>query len=443
MRVRITLSILLAAVLIPFEVVGQTNDEMRYSVQIASLGSMQLALDAGRQWATPDMPVYVVPVEVQGRTYYRVMAGLLSTQQEASALMNDLVARGIKESANAWDVRDTNLAFALDAYPSEAEAQRARDQARSTGIPAYVIPVEENGALEYWTWAGGFANGGEALVLQNLLTRQGENPPLLRRMGLNPAAARTLADRLAQQAAADLAREAEMVEEAPPAEEPPAEEAPPPAEEAPPAEQAPPPTQEPPAQEAPPPAQEEEAPAMPAANPAPDAAIPPTSTDAGSANFTSIFIGAVGTATAFASAPSVSAPMGYGGAIIAGILLGGIVEIGGHGGAEYVSQDGAFGTTAATATVLSYSAFGGLYTPALGVGGVSFRLGGRGGWSSGQVRVSVDDLSATADLETGVFVEPVLKVGSGSLRLIGAFRYFLDDTSAADWTGSLGVVWGT
>ena len=139
----------------------------------------------------------------------------------------------------------------------------------------------------------------------------------------------------------------------------------------------------------------------------------------------------------------MSGPRGYGGAIIAGVLLGGIVELGGHGGAEYVSEDNAFGAGAATATVLSYSGFGGLYTPALGLGGVSIRLGGRGGWSQGRVRFTVADISSTADLETGVFVEPVLKIGSGSLQLIGAFRYFLDDTSAADWTGSFGFIWGT
>lgn len=181
----------------------------------------------------------------------------------------------------------------------------------------------------------------------------------------------------------------------------------------------------------------------PEERPTPEAAIPPSPAPQAGSNFTSIFVGAIGTTTAYAGAPSVSGPTGYGGALIAGVLLGGIVELGGHGGAEYVSEDGAFGTTAATATVLSYSAFGGLYTPALELGGVSVRLGGRGGWSSGQVRFSVADVTSTADLETGVFVEPVLKIGSGSLRLIGAFRYFLDDTSAADWTGSFGVVWGT
>ena len=441
MRVRITLSILLAFTLIPLGIAGQSNEEMRYSVQIASLGSMQLALDASRDLRRPDMPVYVVPVEVQGRTYYRVMAGMLPTQQQAAALMNDLVAQGVKESANAWDVRDTNLAFALDAHASEADAQRARDQAQSAGIPAYVVPVEENGALEYWTWAGGFANGGEAVVLQNLLTREGENPPLLRRMGLNETAVRIFQDRLAQEAAAAEAQAAEAAAAEAAAAEPPAAQEPP-------AQQ--PPAEEPPAEEEPPAAQQEESPPPPATDrqlpeerPSTEAAIPPTSVTSDPVNFTSIFVGAVGTATAYASAPSVSSPMGYGGALIAGVLLGGIVEIGGHGGAEYVSEDGAFGTGAATATVLSYSAFGGLYTPAVRLGGISLRVGGRGGWGAARVRVSVADVTTTVDMDTGVFVEPVLKLGSGSLGLIGAFRYFLDDESGADWTGSFGVIWGT
>ena len=123
------------------------------------------------------MPVYVVPVEVQGRTYYRVMAGMLATRQEAEALMSHLVARGIKESANAWDVRETNLAFALGTHASEAEALRARDEARATGVPAYVIPAEENGALTYRTWAGGFADTGESAVLQGILTGLGHRAP--------------------------------------------------------------------------------------------------------------------------------------------------------------------------------------------------------------------------------------------------------------------------
>ena len=434
MRVRTTLFTLLVSAWIPLGIAGQANQEMRYSVQISSLGSMQLALDATRQLRSPDMPAYVVPVQVQGRTYYRVMAGLLPTQQQATALMNDLVARGLKESANAWDVRDTNLAFALDAHASEAEAYRARDEAQARGIPAYVVPVEENGGLEYWTWAGGFANSAESTVLQDLLTRQGDTPPLLRRSGLTAVDARILTDRLAQEAAAEqaaaerAAQEAEAAAAAAPTETPP---------------DAAPPAEEPPmAQEV-----EEEAPPMPTAaqqeaameRSTPEAAIPPTSAPEGSNNFTSIFVGAVGTTTAYAG----SGPMGYGGAIIAGVLLGGIVEIGGHGGAEYVSEDGAFGSTAATATVLSYSGFGGLYTPALRLGGVSVRIGGRGGWGAGQVRVSASGFSTTVDMDTGVFVEPVLKIGSGSLQVIGAFRYFLDEMSGADWTGSFGVIWGT
>ncbi len=436
MWLRASLVLSLLCTLLSPGITAQTTQEMRFSVQVAALGSMDQALGASRQWARSDVPMYVVPAEVNGRTYYRVMAGMLSTRQEAVNLMNRLVAEGIKSSANAWDVKETGLAFRLGTHPSEAEAVRARDDAQSRGIPAYVVAAEENGGLAYGTWAGGFASASEATVLRGLLAGQGLDRELSSRTGLNPSDAQLLATRLAQEEAEAQQAAQRAAEEA--------AAAPPPVEETPPA-QGTVRSGEPPARNDPPPPAVDPRPAT-EETPRPGdavAEVPPTPAASDSPNFTSIFVGAVGTFTTYAGGLTTSGPTGYGGALIAGVLLGGYVELGGHGGAEYVSEEGAFGVGTATATVLSYSAFGGLYTPALALGGTSIRIGGRGGWSSGQVRVSVADISTTVDLETGVFVEPVIKVGAGSLGLIGAFRYFIEDTSPADWTASLGVIWGT
>ena len=377
MWLRASLVLSLLCTLVSPGISAQTSQEMRYSVQVAALGSMSQGLDASRQWASPDVPMYVVPVEVNGRTYYRVMAGMLSNRQDAVNLMNRLVAEGVKSSANAWDIKETALAFRLGTHPSEAEAVRARSDAQARGIPAYVIPAEENGELVYGTWAGGFATAPEATILQGLLAGQGLDQELSSRSGLNAADAQLLAARLAEQ-------EAQAREEAQQAAEQAA--APPPVEEAPPTQEAtqgaePPERDDPPT---PPAAVEPRAELDETPRPGEAEAELQTPTGGATPNFTSIFVGAVGTFTTYASGPTTSGPTGYGGGLIAGVLLGGYVELGGQGGAEYVSEEGAFGTAAATATVLNYSAFGGLYTPALSLAGTSIRIGGRGGWSSGQ-----------------------------------------------------------
>ena len=63
-------------------------ERLRYAVQIAAFADADRADAARMQWATPERPIYVTPVEVDGRIFHRVLAGLFSEREEAEALMS-------------------------------------------------------------------------------------------------------------------------------------------------------------------------------------------------------------------------------------------------------------------------------------------------------------------------------------------------------------------
>lgn len=236
------LYILLSAVLLSSQPLqGQTspNQDLRYSVLVASMATLDDARALQLEHHSTRVPYYIVPVQVNRAVYYRVLAGMFADRDEAISLMNDLVARGVKESASAWHVRETSLAFPLGSYGSEAESRTAVAAALNQGIPAYAVVTSLGGSPSFTVLAGGFENESEAAYLAGALSDRGMPSGLQPRRGLVPS-----------EAAQITAQEPLTTEDPPPPptdrDAPPADERPPLAEET----QTPPPGQ---AEETPPP----------------------------------------------------------------------------------------------------------------------------------------------------------------------------------------------
>ncbi|NNM33034.1 MAG: SPOR domain-containing protein [Gemmatimonadetes bacterium] len=230
------LYILLSAVLLVSQPLqGQTppNQPLRYSVLVASMATLDDARSLQLEHNTDPVPFYIVPVQVNRAVYYRVLAGMFADRNDAVSLMNDLVARGVKESASAWHVRETALAFALGSYSSETESRTAVAAALNQGIPAYRVVTSIGGNPSFVVLAGGFENETEAAYLAGALSERGMPAGLEERRGLLPMDAGQVS-----------AEEALTTDEEPPSptdmDAPPADERPPVAEE----NQATPPVQE-------------------------------------------------------------------------------------------------------------------------------------------------------------------------------------------------------
>ncbi len=158
-----------------------------YSVAIASHGTLDEARARQRDLAWLEDPVYIVPVTVRGSTWYRVLAGMLQTEGEARFLMQRLVDRGVKESANNWDVRPTRFVFGFGLQASEEEAQATVSALQVQGIGAYAVPAGVGGnADSHYVYAGGFENADEGRVLEGQVRAAGFSAVLVERIGLTP-----------------------------------------------------------------------------------------------------------------------------------------------------------------------------------------------------------------------------------------------------------------
>jgi cell division septation protein DedD len=167
------------------EVDPPAESALPYSVLIASYSSLDDALRRQSEWGRTDLPFYVAPTTVRGVVYYRVFAGLLPTRDEAVAVMDELVRRGVKDTARSWDVRPARLAFAFGTYPDAERAREVADSLGDRGVPAYVVGVAgETGAAHYRVYAGGYESREDARPLRDQIDRSGLQTELVERVGV-------------------------------------------------------------------------------------------------------------------------------------------------------------------------------------------------------------------------------------------------------------------
>lgn len=162
--------------------------ELPYSVLIASFSSLDDARVLRSRLTRADTRAYVAPTPVRGVVYFRVFAGMLPERDQANELMGELVRRGLKETANDWDVRPARYAFSFGSYPSSEDATSVVETLEAKGIPAYVVPVPGREAAEtaYRIYAGGFEDEEGAGPLREIIAGAGLDAELVERVGLVP-----------------------------------------------------------------------------------------------------------------------------------------------------------------------------------------------------------------------------------------------------------------
>jgi hypothetical protein len=169
---------------------GGVEVPMGYSVGLASYESEAEALavttDLGTRVSEPQF--IAAPVEVNGRVYWRVLAGPVPGIQDAEGLRSTLPPRLGYASGAAWVVHWTPMAFLLAQAPSLSEAQATAASLRSRTIPAYVLEGTSGSGSPVWrVYAGAYSSDEEAAVLaQRILEVEGSVPDLARRTGLAP-----------------------------------------------------------------------------------------------------------------------------------------------------------------------------------------------------------------------------------------------------------------
>jgi cell division septation protein DedD len=169
---------------------GGVEVPLGYSVGLASYESeaeaLAVAADLGTRVSEPQF--IAAPVEVNGRVYWRVLAGPVQGIQDAEGLRSTLPPRLGYASGSAWVVHWTPMAFLLAQAPSLAQAQATAASLRSSTIPAYVLEGTSGDGSPVWrVYAGAYSSEEEASVLaQRLREVQGTVPDLVRRTGLPP-----------------------------------------------------------------------------------------------------------------------------------------------------------------------------------------------------------------------------------------------------------------
>jgi hypothetical protein len=131
----------------------------------------------------PDVLFTVVPVQVSGTLYHRILVGPATDSVHATELATHVAERTGMDPSR-WVIRATSGAFDLGQTADRAVAEeRARDL-YDAGMPVYVLAVDySDGSTLYRIYAGAYADEQEAAHLSSVLAEQG--------LGLYPFSHRT------------------------------------------------------------------------------------------------------------------------------------------------------------------------------------------------------------------------------------------------------------
>ena len=167
----------------PVESGSPPGVDLPYSVLVASHVSYEDAAAERDRLTESGSLAFVAPTPVRGRLYYRVFAGALEDRVEASDLMRRLVEEGDKRRERDWDMRPVRLAFALEDFATEEQADGERQRLHEAGLPAYVLSVGDTTGAVYRLYSGAFESEGAAGPTDTLLSAAGQNATLVTRRG--------------------------------------------------------------------------------------------------------------------------------------------------------------------------------------------------------------------------------------------------------------------
>ena len=135
-----------------------------------------------------DLQFLLVPIEVGGTVYYRVVAGPAASRAEAEAVRRRLAGLLGSGVAGSAIVRSTRWAFLLGEFSDYEDAVGRLALATRAEVPAYLAEYPTaSGDLFYRVYAGAYANEGESAYLRRVLDDAGlARATLTKRMGRPP-----------------------------------------------------------------------------------------------------------------------------------------------------------------------------------------------------------------------------------------------------------------
>ncbi|HSR42018.1 MAG TPA: SPOR domain-containing protein, partial [Longimicrobiales bacterium] len=115
----------------------------RFSLTLAAYPDAASALEQRAQLSArrPDVPFLLAPVEVNGRIFYRLLAGVAENPGAVETLRASLGGSFGAEAASRWILRDTRWAYLLGEAPSLTDARARARELASGGVQPYVLSV--------------------------------------------------------------------------------------------------------------------------------------------------------------------------------------------------------------------------------------------------------------------------------------------------------------
>lgn len=150
----------------------------RYSMAIGSFRDVNRARALVRmvEQGAPEVWTTIVPVEVRGAVFHRVLAGMsedLSSLDETVAVLS----AALGQDSSGWMPREAGLTLCLSESVSLEDVRPIRDRATRLGIETFVLRVAVGGAdAALRLCAGSYEGSSEAAYLQRMLVEAGFEP---------------------------------------------------------------------------------------------------------------------------------------------------------------------------------------------------------------------------------------------------------------------------
>ena len=177
--------------------VGQAPDEAAVAAAFESaaerpysvlLGSFTSPVDAAERVAEfralhGGTLYFMAPTTIRGVRYQRILAGAVASETEASALMDELVAAGAAEEANAWLLRPVRFAYDLGVFTDRPLMEARIAELALPGVPAYGLATTLDGTQVFRVYGGAYEDAEAAAPMSDVLEAAGESATLIVRRG--------------------------------------------------------------------------------------------------------------------------------------------------------------------------------------------------------------------------------------------------------------------
>ncbi len=161
-----------------------------WGLRIGAFRNREVAREQAELMSTraPGHLFVVVPVEVQGTRYFRVVSSLAEEQADAEAMRADLAARLGSTDSDQWLVRRAPMTFLVAEASTEEEALGRVEMLGSAGVDTFVMALPRpDGSRVFRVYAGAYANAQEAATMGALLEAAGvSGAALVERRGILP-----------------------------------------------------------------------------------------------------------------------------------------------------------------------------------------------------------------------------------------------------------------